>query len=259
MDDKGYFINSDWLCMIGPYRNNQQFMLIKWVCAGLIIISINGHSKWIQKNTYLKALTPACHSLPISTLNLMHPTLRIGGAQPDMVQRHPRGRFRILDEEATRWESDPGMRTWDEFGFKGEETVLAAASPIPERSTKWPMRRSAWPSLVGVVCYRDWRRNVQVWSVMASFYRGGNTARGRWSWFNTRYPRSGLWVSSWDFLGLAPRVIPKRANWQMSQSLISNWDESAEWLEPEASTHVRKTSSLGHWERNEMGYRLVRV
>ena len=27
----------------------------------------------------------------------------------------------------------------------------------------------------------------------------------------------------------------------MSQSLRSNRDESAEWLEPEASTHVRKT------------------
>ena len=45
---------------------------------------------------------PACHSPPISTLNLMRPTLRICGAQPDMVQRRPRGQFRILDEEATQ-------------------------------------------------------------------------------------------------------------------------------------------------------------
>ena len=119
MDGEGYFTNSNWLCMIGPYRYNQRFMLIKWVCAGLIIISINGHSKWIQKKirTWKHSHQPAT---PSSTLNLMRPTLRICGAQPDMVQRRPRGRFRILDEEATRWESDPGMRTWDEFGFEGE-------------------------------------------------------------------------------------------------------------------------------------------
>ena len=73
-----------------------------------------------KNNMYLKALTSACHSLPISTLNLMRPTLWICGAQSDMVQRHPRGRFCILDEEATRWEPDPGMHTWDKFGFEGE-------------------------------------------------------------------------------------------------------------------------------------------
>ena len=73
-----------------------------------------------KNNTYLKALAPACHSLPISTLNLMCPTLQICGAQPDMVHRHPRARFHILDQEATWWEPDPGMRMWDKFGFEGE-------------------------------------------------------------------------------------------------------------------------------------------
>ena len=52
------------------------------------------------------------------------------------------------------------------FGFEREEMVLAAPSPILERSAKQCMWRDAQPSLVDIVCYHDWKRDVQVWSVM---------------------------------------------------------------------------------------------
>ena len=66
-----------------------------------------------EKYTYLITFAPACHSLPTPILNLMRLTLRICWAQ--LVQKRPRARFRILDEEATRWEPDLDMRTWDDF------------------------------------------------------------------------------------------------------------------------------------------------
>ena len=50
-----------------------------------------------------------------------------------------------------RWGKRPDEswinKHWKDFGFKSEETALAAASPIPERSMKWPMRRGELPSL----------------------------------------------------------------------------------------------------------------
>ena len=44
--------------------------------------------------------------------------------------------------------------------------MLAAPSPILERSAKRRMRRGAQPFLVDIVCYHDWKRDVQVWSVV---------------------------------------------------------------------------------------------
>ena len=147
MDGEGYFINSDWLCMIGPYQNNQRFKLIKWVRAGLIIISINGHSKWIQKiiHTWKHSHQPATPS-PSQPLISCAQHSEFAGHNLIWFKDVPEVDFVSLMKKPPNENQIRECACETNLGLKGsllEETVLAAANPILEQSVKWPVRRSA--------------------------------------------------------------------------------------------------------------------